>query len=168
MHRARQPTDCSGVGLTCTTAFKNAHGTIFRELLYPWHPWFAHRVAVHEAIGKPNEVVFRCTLSGSDAGRSAEIPAWMFDRTVCAAARLTAAPYVNATALSALRDLLWHALGIHPLCAITNSQRMREIAVMISSTMPSAKYSCSGSSEQHLYVKEMLNILLGIMFFEPI
>ena len=94
----------------CTTAFKNAHGTIFRELLYPWHPWFAHRVAVHEAIGKPNEVVFRCTLSGSDAGRSVEIPAWMFDRTVCAAVRLTAAPHVNAAALSALRDLLWHAL----------------------------------------------------------
>jgi len=99
------------VGWCCTTAFKNAHGTIFRELLYPWHPWFAHRVAVHEAIGKPNEVVFRCTLSGSDAGRAVEIPAWMFDRTVCAAARLTAAPYVNAAALSALRDLLWHALG---------------------------------------------------------
>src|SRR5712671_2706679 len=56
----------------CTTAFKNAHGTIFRELLYPWHPWFAHRVAVHEAIGKSNEVVFRCTLSGSDAGRAVE------------------------------------------------------------------------------------------------
>jgi hypothetical protein len=61
--------------------------------LYPWHPWFAHRVAVHEAICKSNEVVFRCTLSGSEAGRAVEIPAWMFDRTVCAAARLTAAPY---------------------------------------------------------------------------
>ncbi len=31
------------------------------------------------------------------------------------------------------------------LRAITNSQRMRESAVMISSTMPSTKYSCSGS-----------------------
>ena len=28
---------------------------------------------------------------------------------------------------------------------MTKSQRMRESAVMISSTMPSAKYSCSGS-----------------------
>ena len=45
--------------------------------MYPWHPWFAHRVAVHEAIGRRNEVVFRCTLSGSDAGRAVEIPAWM-------------------------------------------------------------------------------------------
>jgi hypothetical protein len=31
------------------------------------------------------------------------------------------------------------------LRAITNSQWMRDRAVMISSTMPSAKYSCSGS-----------------------
>jgi len=31
------------------------------------------------------------------------------------------------------------------LRASTNSQRMRLSAVMISSTMPSAKYSCSGS-----------------------
>ena len=32
------------------------------------------------------------------------------------------------------------------LRAITKSQRMRESAVTISSTMPSAKYSCSGSA----------------------
>ena len=110
MGSCRSTSGLDVVGDDCTTAFKNAHGTIFRELLYRWHPWFAHRVAVHEAIGKSNEVVFRCTLSGSGAGRSVEIPAWMFDRTVCAAARLTAAPYVSAAALSALRHLLWHAL----------------------------------------------------------
>jgi hypothetical protein len=83
---------------------------MFRELLYPWHPWFARRVAVHGAIGKSKSLVFRCTLSGSDAGRSVEIPAWMFDRTACAEARLTAAPYVSAAALLALCDLLRHAL----------------------------------------------------------
>jgi hypothetical protein len=76
----------------------------------PVSMWFARRVAVHEAIGKSKDLVFRCTLSGSDVGRSVEIPAWMFDRTVCAVARLTAAPYVSAAALSALRDLLWRAL----------------------------------------------------------
>jgi hypothetical protein len=31
------------------------------------------------------------------------------------------------------------------LRAMTNSQRIRDSAVMISSTMPSTKYSCSGS-----------------------
>src|SRR5690242_12202553 len=97
-----------------TTSFENAHGTVFREVLYPWHSWFARRVAVHEAIGKSNDLVFRCTLSGSDADRSEEVPAWMFDRTACAEARLTAGPYVSAAALSALRDLLRHALKDTP------------------------------------------------------
>jgi hypothetical protein len=30
----------------CTTKLENAHGTEFRELLYPWHPWFGLRVGV--------------------------------------------------------------------------------------------------------------------------
>ena len=98
------------VAWCCTTSFENAHGTIFRELLYPWHPWCALHVSIHEAIGKSNDLVFRCTLSGSDASRSVEIPAWMFDRTACGEAQLTAAPCVSAAALSALRDLLWRAL----------------------------------------------------------
>ena len=97
-------------GRRCTTSFENAHGTIFRELLYPWHPWCALYVAIHEAIGKSNDLVFRCTLSGSDASRLVEIPAWMFDRAACGEARLATAPYVSAAALSALRDLLWRAL----------------------------------------------------------
>ena len=33
----------------CTTTFNNAHGTVFRELVYRWHPWFGMRVAIHEA-----------------------------------------------------------------------------------------------------------------------
>jgi hypothetical protein len=49
--------------------FKNAHGTVFRELIYHWHPWFGMRVAIHEAIDKADGIVFRCTLSGSAADR---------------------------------------------------------------------------------------------------
>jgi hypothetical protein len=48
----------------CRTRLQNAHGIVFRELLYPWHPWATLRVAVHEAIGKVNGEAFRCTLSG--------------------------------------------------------------------------------------------------------
>src|ERR1700757_324494 len=95
---------------SCTTSFENAHGTIFRELLYPWHPWCSLHVSIHEAIGKSNDLVFRCTLSGSDASRSVEIPAWMFDWAACGEARLATAPYVSAAALSALCDLLRRAL----------------------------------------------------------
>ena len=67
----------------CTTRFKNAHGTVFRELLYPWHPWFGTRVAIHEAADKVDGVVFRCTLSGAAADRWLEVPAWMFERAAC-------------------------------------------------------------------------------------
>jgi hypothetical protein len=41
------------------------------------------RVAVHEAIGKMDGNVFRCTLSGSDVDRWLEVPAWMFERISC-------------------------------------------------------------------------------------
>ena len=51
----------------CTTRFKNAQKTVFRELLYHWHPWFGMQVAMHEAVDKADGVVFRCTLSGSAA-----------------------------------------------------------------------------------------------------
>ena len=54
---------------------------------------------------RPDGVVFRCTLSGSDADRWLEVPAWMFDRAACAdALRLTASPFVSMAALSALSD----------------------------------------------------------------
>jgi hypothetical protein len=36
-------------------------------------------------------------------------------------------------------------VGEGRIVGVTKSQQMRESAVMISSTMPSAKYSCSGS-----------------------
>src|SRR5262245_46185798 len=56
-------------------------------------------------------VVFRCTLSGSEADRGLEIPAWMFDRTVCAdQPPLIDAPFVSVGALAALSTLLDLAL----------------------------------------------------------
>ena len=77
-----------------TIRFKNAHGTVFRELLYHWHPWFGMRVAIHETVDKVDGVVFRCTLSGSAADRWLEVPAWMFDRARCLdPSRLTASPH---------------------------------------------------------------------------
>ena len=45
----------------------------FRELLYPWHPWFGLRIDVHEPIERPGGFAFRCTVSGyngSSAGTS--------------------------------------------------------------------------------------------------
>src|SRR5258707_14233538 len=67
----------------CTTRFENAHRTILRELLYPWHPWFGKLVAIHETMDKVGGVVFRCTVAGAHADLWLEIPAWMFDRAAC-------------------------------------------------------------------------------------
>jgi len=114
----------------CTTRLKNAHGTVFRELLYPWHPWFGMKVAVHEAIAKADGVVFRCTLSGLGTDRWLEVPAWMFERAACPdRARLATAPFVGMDALSALADLLrqalkdWPASSTAPLAGVSGSSR---------------------------------------------
>src|SRR5258708_1092486 len=101
----------SAAGGDCTRRFENAHRTILRELLYPWHPWFGKLVAIHETIDKAGGVVFRCTLGGAHADRWLEIPAWMFDRAACPdPPRLVTTPFVNMSALSALFDLLPQAL----------------------------------------------------------
>jgi hypothetical protein len=93
----------------CTTELKNAHETVFREVLYHWHPWFGMRVAIHGAVDKADDVVLRCTLSGSAADRWLEVPAWMFDQARCLdSTRLTTSPFVSMDALSALSDLLRH------------------------------------------------------------
>jgi len=92
----------SAVSACCTTRLENTHGTAFRELLYRWHPWFGLRVCVHDAVGKTDGVVFRCTLTGSDAARWLEVPAWMFERANCADEAVSVAPYVDLAALSAL------------------------------------------------------------------
>ena len=93
------------------TKFENAHGTMLRELLYPWHPWFELQVAIHEALEKPDGLVFRCTVSGFDADRWLEVPAWMFERAACPDhAQLTATPFIDTTALSVLADLVRQVL----------------------------------------------------------
>ena len=94
-----------------TTRFENAHRTVLREVLYRHHPWFGRRVCVHGAVDKASDVVFRCTLDGSQADRWLEVPAWMFDRTACPDAELlTAQPFVSIDALAALSALLDLAL----------------------------------------------------------
>jgi hypothetical protein len=94
-------------GDDCTTRFDNTYSTGFRELLYRWHPWCGLPVFVHQAIAKPDHIVFRCRLSGSDASRWLEIPAWMFDRAACVDdSMVTTTPYVDSSALVVLAGLL--------------------------------------------------------------
>src|SRR4051812_41930813 len=110
-------TSCSisSAGGCCRTRLENAHGTAFRELLYPWHPWFGMRVAVHETIAKSDGVAFRCTLSGSASDRWLEIPAWMFERSgFPEQARVAVTPGVEMPALFTLAELLRQALKNGP------------------------------------------------------
>jgi hypothetical protein len=89
------------------TKIESAHRTVFRVLVYPWHPWFGMRVAIHEVLDKADGAVFRGTLSGSRSDRGLEVPAWMFDRSCCPdRAHLTEAPFVSAGALGALSAVL--------------------------------------------------------------
>ena len=97
----------------CTTRLENTHGTEIRELLYPWHPWFGLWGAVHDAINKSDGVIFRCSLSGSAAGRWLEVPAWMFDRSACAGACIATDAHADLAALTMLATLLQHALNDH-------------------------------------------------------
>src|SRR3954452_22123159 len=91
----------------CTTRLENAHGTVVREVLYRWHPWFGLDVHVHAAITKSDGVYFRCTLNGADGARWQELPARMFDRAACVGpCMLVAEPFVSMAALSALSRLL--------------------------------------------------------------
>src|SRR6266700_7042741 len=113
--RARPPSACDGGAPDadagcCTTKLENTHRTEFRELLYPWHQWFGLRVGVHAAIERSGGTVFRCSLSGSDADRWLEVPAWMFDRSACARVRVADA-LVDLTSLTNLAALLGHVLN---------------------------------------------------------
>src|SRR5215471_7890278 len=103
----------AGVGY-CTTTLENTHGTEFRELLYPWHPWFGLLVGIHAAIDKSDGIAFRCSLSGADADRWLEVPAWMFDRPACVRMFVAVDARVDLVALTALMALLQQALNDRP------------------------------------------------------
>jgi hypothetical protein len=97
--------------------------------LYRWHPWCGLPVFVHQAIAKPGHIVFRCTLSGSDASRWLEIPAWMFDRAACVDdSMITTTPYVDSSALAVLAGLLADVLKART----ASSNAVRSGAIMTS------------------------------------
>ena len=129
-----------------TTRFKNANGTVFRELLYHWHPWFGMSVAIHEAIDKADGVVFRCTLSGSAADRWLEVPAWMFERAMCPDPPRVIGPQRLALPLGGL------AIGtVEPGARNRDLDRPEGAGQRSCSvTMAVARYACSPFAAGHL------------------
>jgi len=93
-------------GGDCTTQRRNAHRTVRREVLYPWHPWAGCTVQIHEVIEKASGDTVRCGFEAGAAGRCLELPAWMLDRAACFGMQLEVQPSVNTQALSVLVTLL--------------------------------------------------------------
>ena len=141
----------SAVGGHCTTRFENAHRTVLREVLYRHHPWFGRRVCVHGAVDKAGNVVFRCTLDGSQADRWLEVPAWMFDRTACPDAELlTAQPFVSIDALAALSALLDLALKDRtPSAALLSGASRASHDQNWGETHVTRRRQCSGKGYRH-------------------
>lgn len=110
---------CCVAGRCCTTRRRNAHGTDVRELLYPWHPWAGCHLHIHEAVERAGSDIFRCSKTGAMSDRWLEIPAWMFDRAVCALVRIGVAPQVDIGTLNALARLLRAA---EPVSALSISR----------------------------------------------
>src|SRR4051812_35413203 len=106
----------------CTTRHGNAHRTGIaeeREVLYPWHPWAGCVVHVHQAFEKVDGTILRCSRVGGGPGL--ELPAWMFDRSICLAMRIVRDPYVEFAALRVLRELLANVDSEHGLCLSSNT-----------------------------------------------
>ncbi len=99
-------------GGDCTTRRHNAHELREREVFYPFHPWSGLVVRVREAREHTSGDIFRCTIGSVDGDRGRDLPAWMFDRTVCGLVRSLASPIVDMAALVRLRALLDDALGL--------------------------------------------------------
>jgi len=89
----------------------NTHNTEFREVCYPWHPWFGRTVAVYEVLVKSGHPVCRCGLEEERNRLSIEVPAWMFDAAACSRLRIMAIPAVSCQALGTLQTLLRTVTG---------------------------------------------------------
>jgi hypothetical protein len=89
-----------------TSRQRNTHNIESREVHYPWHPWHALTVAVHETFTRNGRAVCRCGIDENPGVRLLEIPQWMFDSVACCHMRLATVPTVNCGALLDLKALL--------------------------------------------------------------
>jgi hypothetical protein len=89
-----------------TSRQRNTHSNELREVRYPWHPWYARAVVVHETFTRNRRAVFRCGIDENPRAQLLEIPQWMFDSVACCHMRLAAVPTVGCDALLDLKALL--------------------------------------------------------------
>src|SRR5215831_5883552 len=84
----------------------NTHNTEWRNVCYPWHPWFGRTVAVYEVLAKRGQSLCRCGFEDERSVRSVEIPTWMLEPAACCRLPMMAVPTVSSDALMALKALL--------------------------------------------------------------
>lgn len=84
----------------------NTHNTEFREVCYPWHPWFGRTVAVYEVLVKQGQSVCRVGFEEERSRLAVEVPAWMLELGACRHLRRLPDPAVSCDALRAVQVLL--------------------------------------------------------------
>jgi hypothetical protein len=102
---------CEGV-LRCTTERRKTHKTLWARVLYAWHPFYGHEVAVHGERNRRGTIVFTCRVGREENGAVLEIPAWMFDEAVCCHFQSAPEAAVTVEALRALGRMLQAASGV--------------------------------------------------------
>ena len=85
---------------------------------------------IPEVIDKAGGMFFRCCCAGSTLARWRDIPAWMFERSVCLAIRYGAAPFVDVDALRSLVTLLRDATPVAPW-PLSATRNFRSISIAI-------------------------------------
>lgn len=96
----------SVAGCCYTSAVRNTHKSEWREVQYRGHPWHGQRVWIRGEARRSGQVVLRCVQDELKRFPLLEIPAWMFDSTICSRMTQNDLAYVSSSALLALKDLL--------------------------------------------------------------
>src|SRR5262249_17376224 len=89
----------------------NTHNTEWRNVCYPWHPWFGRTVAVYEVFTRRGQSLCRCGLGEERPDRRVEFPTWMLESATCCRLHLMAVPTPSSDALRELKALLQVVLG---------------------------------------------------------
>ena len=93
-----------------TSEQHNTHIIEFRQVLYPWHPWYGLRVGVHATLVRRGVAVAHCSSEGVYPPRHLELPLWMLDSAACSRVRAAKSGNVNVESLRELRRLLHSVL----------------------------------------------------------
>ncbi len=100
----------------------NAHKTLCQKVAYKWHPLFGQKISVHVGAGARKQGVLHCDVSGRSEVAGLAIPIWMFDPSICDGMRIRRKPFVEISALEALRQLLTDTIGCSKLKGVPDGQ----------------------------------------------